>query len=187
MTAYGINTGITDPNLLGFPRINISPFNYLGGNSSWPLFTAPDTTYQFLDNVTYTRGRHSLRFGGEFRRGGSDYLRASYGRGRVRFSGLEDFIAGTVRQNSFGGGNLLVGDAHRNLSLSAIGGFVQDDGASARGSRSTWEYATTCRSPFKNRMICWLISFPAAASFKSATESTTSIRSTKTIFHQESA
>ena len=127
VTAYGINTGITDPNLLGFPRINISPFNYLGGNSSWPLYTAPDTTYQFLDNVTYTRGRHSIRFGGEFRRGGSDYLRASYGRGRVRFSSLEDFIAGTVRQNSFGGGNLLVGDAHRNLSLNAIGGFVQDD------------------------------------------------------------
>lgn len=127
LTAYGINTGITDPNLLGFPRINISPFNYLGGNSSWPLYTAPDTTYQLLDNVTYTRGKHSIRFGGEFRRGGSDYLRASYGRGRVRFSSLEDFIAGTVRQNSFGGGNLLVGDAHRNLSLSAVGGFVQDD------------------------------------------------------------
>ena len=68
-----------------------------------------------------------MRFGFEFRHGGSDYLRASYGRGRIRFSSLEDFIAGTVRQNSFGGGNLLVGDAHRNLWLNALGGFVQDD------------------------------------------------------------
>ncbi len=126
-TGYGINTGITDPNLFGLPRINISPFNYLGGNSSWPLFTTPNTTYQFVDNVTYTRGNHSIRFGGEFRYGSSDYLRSSYGRGRVRFSDLEDFIAGTVRQNSFGGGNLLVGNTHRLLSLTAIGGFIQDD------------------------------------------------------------
>lgn len=127
LTGYGINTGITDPTLFGFPRISISPFDSLGGNSSWPLYTSPDTTYQFIDNVTYTRGNHSIRFGAEFRRGGSDYLRASNGRGRVRFSDLEDFVGGTVRQRSFGGGSLLVGDAHRNLSLTAIGGFIQDE------------------------------------------------------------
>jgi hypothetical protein len=127
LTGYGINTGITDPTLFGLPRINVSPFNYLGGNSSWPLYTAPNTTYQFIDNLSYTRGRHNVRFGGEFRHGGSDYLRAQYGRGRVRFSILEDFIAGKVRKNSFGGGDLLVGNAHRNLSLTAVGGFVQDD------------------------------------------------------------
>ena len=68
-----------------------------------------------------------MRFGGEFRHGGSDYLRAQYGRGRVRFSSLEDFIAGKVRKNSFGGGDLLVGDAHRDMSLTAVGGFAQDD------------------------------------------------------------
>ena len=126
-TGYGINTGITDPSLFGLPRINISPFNYLGGNSSWPLFTTPNITYQFLDNVTYTHGNHSIRFGGEFRYGHSDYLRDTYGRGRIRFSSLEDFVAGIVRPNSFGGGNLLVGDTHRLLSLTAIGGFIQDD------------------------------------------------------------
>ena len=127
VTGYGFDTGITDPNLFGFPKISISPFDSLGGNSSWPLYTSPDTTYQLIDNVTYNRGNHSIRFGGEFRRGASDYLRASNGRGRVRFSSLEDFIAGTVRQRSFGGGSLLVGDAHRNLSLTAAGGFIQDD------------------------------------------------------------
>ena len=38
-TQYGLNTGITDPRLFGFPRINPSTyyFDYLGGNSSWPL------------------------------------------------------------------------------------------------------------------------------------------------------
>jgi hypothetical protein len=127
LTGYGINTGITDPTLFGFPQISINPFSSLGGNHSWPLYTSPDTTYQFIDNISYTRGNHSLRFGFEFRHGGSDYLRASYGRGRIRFSSLEDFIAGTVRQHSFGGGALLVGDAHRNLWLNAMGGFVQDD------------------------------------------------------------
>nr|MBA3915521.1 TonB-dependent receptor [Terriglobales bacterium] len=126
-TAYGIDTGVTNPILFGFPRISISPFDYLGGNSSWPLYTTPNTTFQFVDNVSYTHGSHSVRFGGEFRYGSSDYLRDTYGRGRVRFSDLEDFIAGNVRSRDFGGGNLLVGDTRRLLTLPAVGFFIQDD------------------------------------------------------------
>jgi Carboxypeptidase regulatory-like domain/TonB dependent receptor len=119
---YGINTGITDPRLFGFPRVSISPFNYMGGNSSWPLYTIPNHTYQFLDNVSVTHGAHNIRFGGEFRTGASDNFRAQYGRGRVDFSSLEDFIGGNVRR-----GRVLVGDTSRNVSLTGFGGFAQDD------------------------------------------------------------
>jgi hypothetical protein len=125
--SLGINSGITDPRLKGFFRISISPFDYFGGNSSWPLWTFPDATWQFVDNATYTRGAHSIKLGGEFRYGSTDNYRAPYGRGRVRFRSLTDFIGGFVRDSPGGAGYLLIGDPGRQVSMKAFGAFVQDD------------------------------------------------------------
>jgi Carboxypeptidase regulatory-like domain/TonB dependent receptor len=124
-TTYGLNTGISDPRLFGFPRINTSTadFNYLGGNSSWPLWTTPSHTANYSDTVTYVRGKHSFRFGGIFSTGGVDYLRADEGRGRVDFHYLEDFIAGTpIRDWS-----LQFGEPARNVTMKSFGLFAQDD------------------------------------------------------------
>ncbi len=122
--SYGLNTGVTNPELFGFPRINpgTSNFNYMGGNSSWPLLTTPTKTLNFSDTVSYTAGKHAIRFGGEFRYGTVDYLRAGYGRGRIDFSDLESFFAGDVRR-----WRLLYGDASRNVNMKAFGLFIQDD------------------------------------------------------------
>jgi hypothetical protein len=121
--SYGLNTGVTDPRLFGFPRINpgSDEFNYMGGNSSWPLYTTPSATYHFSDTVSYTAGKHSIQFGGEFRDGNVNYLRASYGRGRVYFDDLTDFIAGIPSSWRF-----LYGDTSRNVSQRGMGFFVQD-------------------------------------------------------------
>lgn len=152
-TVYGINTGVTNPADFGMPRINIDGFNQLGGNSGWPLLTTPNATYQFLDNVSYTRGKHTFRFGGEFRRGGTNNQRDRYGKGRIRFSGgelsrlcncfpidpvtlkmipstsLEDFIAGLPRGAFTGktGGRIFVGNSIRHVTINSFGGFFQDD------------------------------------------------------------
>ncbi len=123
-TQYGLNTGITDPRLFGFPRINPSTsyFDYLGGNSSWPLATSPSHTENYSDTVSYNVGKHAIRFGGDFSNGGVDYFRAGYGRGRVDFHYLPDFLTGNVRA-----WRLLYGDSARNLSMKSFGLFVQDD------------------------------------------------------------
>jgi carboxypeptidase family protein/TonB-dependent receptor-like protein len=123
-TAYGLNTGVSNPNYFGFPRINpgSSIFNYMGGNSSWPLETTPTRTLNFGDTFSYTAGKHAVRFGGEYRDGSTNYLRAGYGRGRVDFSTLEDFFAGNVNR-----WRLLYGDAQRDVSMKSWGLFVQDD------------------------------------------------------------
>ncbi len=121
---YGLHTGITDPTLFGFPRINpgTSDFNYMGGNSSWPLATKPSATYNVSDTVSYTSGRHAIRFGGEYRDGSVNYLRATYGRGRIDFSDLENFFDGDVRR-----WRLLYGNAARDVSQRSFGFFAQDD------------------------------------------------------------
>lgn len=120
---YGINTGVTDPVLFGLPRITPgSLFDYLGGNSGWPLFTKPSGSYAIADTLALSQGRHNLRMGASYNRGAVDYLRGNYGRGRIDFRNLERFYAGSVRR-----GRILVGDLARNIHQSAFAGFVQDD------------------------------------------------------------
>jgi hypothetical protein len=120
---YGLNTGVTDPRLFGFPRINPGDdeFNYMGGNSSWPLETTPSATYHVSDTVSYSYGKQTIQFGGEFRQGDVNYYRAGYGRGRVDFADLTDFVAGNVDRWRF-----LYGDPSRDVSQKAMGFFVQD-------------------------------------------------------------
>jgi hypothetical protein len=131
---YGINTGVTNSADFGMPEIAVSGFTSLGGNHGWPLLTTPNQTFQFADNVTYTFGKHVLRFGGEARHGTTTNLRDRYGKGRIRFNGdlaypgssaLEDFMAGLPK--SSGGGRIFVGDSLRHVSINSFGAFIQDD------------------------------------------------------------
>jgi hypothetical protein len=147
---YGLNTGVTSPVNFGFPEIAVSGFNSLGGNHGWPLLTTPNQTYQWADIVSYTRGKHAWKFGGELRHGSTENVRDRYGKGRFKFQGgsannlpgcaasscfgldsngkaipstaLEDFIAGAPSV-----GRLFQGNSQRHVSLSSIGLFAQDD------------------------------------------------------------
>ncbi|HTR25412.1 MAG TPA: TonB-dependent receptor [Terriglobales bacterium] len=125
-TAYGLNTGVLDPNNFGMPEIRITGFTQhtLGGNQSWPLYTTPNQTLQFTDDANYVRGKHNFHFGGEFRWGNTDNLRNTFGSGEIRFSDLESFTTGDVR--SRGGNFVFVGDSHRIVSQRSFGAFLQD-------------------------------------------------------------
>ncbi|HEX8816597.1 MAG TPA: TonB-dependent receptor [Terriglobales bacterium] len=120
---YGLDTGVTNPLLFGFPRINPGSdnFDYMGGNSGWPLRTTPSATYNWSDTASYTSGRHNLRFGGQFMYGDVQYDRATEGRGRVDFGDLTDFVAGNPRRWEW-----LYGDPARNVSMKSLGLFAQD-------------------------------------------------------------
>jgi carboxypeptidase family protein/TonB-dependent receptor-like protein len=131
LQTYGINAGASDPVNFGMPTILISGFTQLGGNSGWPLLTTPNQTYQVADNVSYTRGQHTFRFGGEFRHGATDNLRNRRGKGRIRFLGdgafdgstpLEDFLAGAPAR-----GDIFVGDSRRHVTIKSFGAFAQDE------------------------------------------------------------
>src|ERR1035437_2434978 len=121
-TDFGMNTGDTNPLDFGFPEIVISGFNRLGPSTNWPLLTTPDLTYQITDSVTWTRGHHFLKFGGEFRTGSTDNTRDKYGKGYIRFNGLGDFMTGDWRY-----GYILTGNTHREVSQKSFGMYAQDD------------------------------------------------------------
>lgn len=123
-TAYGLNTGITDPKLFGFPRINPDrhTMDYMGGNSSWPLATTPSRTFSFSDSASYLFGKHTLRFGYSYSLGHVNYYRANTGRGRIDFNTLESFLEGNPRS-----WRLLYGDPGRNLRQTSNSFYAQDD------------------------------------------------------------
>jgi hypothetical protein len=134
-TTYGLNTGVTNPLYGGLPRISIFPYyifpQELGG-FNWPKVQGPDTRVQFIDHISYTKGKHAIKFGGELHR--DAFTGAAYGgsRGRIKFGagapsdpfaeGIEDYFAGAPSN-----GTLLIGDPTRHIHNWGFAGFVQDD------------------------------------------------------------
>jgi hypothetical protein len=132
--SYGLNTGVTNPLYGGLPRISIAPYyifpQELGG-FNWPKVQGPDTRVQFIDHVSYIRGKHAIKFGGELHR--DAFTGGAYGgvRGRIKFGlggqttavgGIEDFFGGFSSHAT-----LLVGDPTRDIHDWGYAGFLQDD------------------------------------------------------------
>jgi hypothetical protein len=138
--AYGIDTGVINPLNFGMPTIRIDgfgpppPAGVFGGNSGWPQLLRPAANWQFVDNVSYSRGSHVLKFGGELRRSSIDHVKNRLGKGRIDFLGgaafstgtgstaLEDFFAGDPTR-----GRIAMGDSHRQLSFWSYAAFLGDD------------------------------------------------------------
>lgn len=134
-SSYGLNTGVTGPDTGGLPRIGFGGYFFPGlGGFKWPKFQGPDSITQFVDHISYTKGKHALKFGGDLHR--NDVTNAAYGnaRGSVTFLGgvaigagagstpLEDFFAGLPFKSS-----VEVGNPTLQLHNWAYAGFFQDD------------------------------------------------------------
>jgi len=106
--ALGLNTGITEPVLEGSPKLSITGFDYVGATSPE---ARTDTTGHLTDALSWNLGKHSLIFGGEFRRAVLDVGYDINERGTFNFDGsrgpwstdttlsgnlrsLSDFLAG---------------------------------------------------------------------------------------------
>lgn len=90
--ALGLNTGVTNPSLSGAPRIDISPA--AGGSGFDPIGITPnsgrnDITGHIDDALSYVRGSHQYRFGGEFRQAQVDDFYQSGQRGTFTFDGTQ--------------------------------------------------------------------------------------------------
>jgi hypothetical protein len=115
---FGINNGITEP--IGLPQISVagSALNF-GGPSAQPSGRG-DTTIVAADSVNYLTGKHSLKFGGEFREFLNNNLRQ--GTGSFNFPTLAAFLSGTA--NSF---SVTLGSQSSSVSQGALGFFFQDN------------------------------------------------------------
>jgi hypothetical protein len=82
--ALGLNTGVTDANLLGSPKITISGFDYVGASNPTGRI---DTTGHITDNLSYTSNGHLWKVGAEYRRAVLDVFYDINKRGTFTFDG----------------------------------------------------------------------------------------------------
>jgi hypothetical protein len=115
---FGILNGISEP--IGIPQINVagSSLNF-GGPANNPSGRG-DTTYVLADTVSWLRGLHSLKVGGEYRIFLNNNFR--HVTGSFNFPTVAAFIAGTA--NSF---NITLGNQSSSIKEDALNVFVQDN------------------------------------------------------------
>ncbi len=134
LSTYGINTGVTDAQLGGFPTIQVSDFSQLGGDQNLPKDYGPSKDYDVVDHVSFLRGKHAFKFGAETlflrpylgnRTGGRGVF--NFTTGGIAFPGsssLEDFLAGLPDSSS--GGTVLNGNPLRHLRQEDYSAFFED-------------------------------------------------------------
>jgi hypothetical protein len=82
----GINLPSDNPLYWGVPNIGITGLSGLGEESDAP-FINHDTTFQVIDNFSWSIGEHAFKFGGELRRVLYDQIGGVVTRGRWAFDG----------------------------------------------------------------------------------------------------
>jgi hypothetical protein len=115
----------------GFTGITLQGFTGgIGCCGSFPKYYGPDHIYEFIDHLSILKGKHSLKFGGEFRNIGA-LNTGTYGRTRgvtafTPVSGLttlQAFMEGVPGAN----GSITIGNPRRRLTGQAYALFFQDD------------------------------------------------------------
>jgi Carboxypeptidase regulatory-like domain len=125
----------TDPNSTGLTNIDIAGFTPLGDSLYLPEH-AFENIYQIADTLTWIRGRHSLKFGVDFRRQQRNFYQVTAPRGFFDFGGVYTNDLSTANGGN-GLADLLLGipDANEQDFLQGLyptrywdlGAFVQDD------------------------------------------------------------
>ena len=115
---FGIRNGITTAVVL--PQITVQGVGLnFGGPSNFPQGRI-DTTFVVSDTLSYLKGRHGFKFGGEYRRFKNQNFLTNGG--TFTFPSLADFQAG--RGSAF---TVQLGDSNSDVTQQALGFFLQDN------------------------------------------------------------
>ena len=122
-TSLGINDGISQP--IGIPQITISGLGLnFGGPSNFPQGRA-DTTFVFSDTLSYLRGKHSFKFGGELRRFYNNNFNLDTG--TFTYFSLANFQTGASTAATANSFNITLGDRASSIAQGAFGAYIQDN------------------------------------------------------------
>jgi outer membrane receptor protein involved in Fe transport len=124
---YGIPGTTTDVNLEGFPKFSVTGYEGFGDSTTNPIrYTV--NNYNYNDVLTWTKGKHSLKIGGDFLRvqyyqpTNSNFNGTFTFNGKASNNGFADFLLGFPSSTS-----RKIGTVTNHIYSSAIGAFVQDD------------------------------------------------------------
>ncbi len=130
-STYNVYTGQTNPLYFGFPVISFANLTGQLGGANWPKVVGPNGVLQLLDHVSYLKGKHAFKFGGEVLYNQSTSDVTSNSRGTLVFGSVTDFFSGVPDSSidNAGGGSaaLLVGNLVRHFTYTGYAAFIQDD------------------------------------------------------------
>ena len=128
-TEFGLQNTDTRPEMRGLPQIGITGLSGLGGaNGGFRPEGGKDHLWQFVEGITWTRGRQTIRAGVDIRKFHYRGINAGQVRGTTNFNGqfsgsaVADFLLGAAVTAGGGQGDMI----HYQLSTD-FGAFVQDD------------------------------------------------------------
>jgi hypothetical protein len=117
-TDYGIPNGVIAP--IGLPQISVTDLGLnFGGPSGFPQGRFV-TTVVLSDTLNYLKGKHSMKFGGEFRRFEGNNTQNTAG--TVNFTTTPNFINGAA--NTYTANS--VNPVNSRIFISAGAGFAED-------------------------------------------------------------
>ncbi|PYR90093.1 MAG: hypothetical protein DMF84_21570 [Acidobacteria bacterium] len=125
--SLGIGAPQLDGADLGFPTLVVPGFETIGDDPNLPVVRRTWTTH-LSDALTFDRGRHHVKAGGEFRAYRSDGYNHLFARGQATFQGLftgqplADLLLGLPSLTLLG-----VNDNRQALRTWSVHSFMQDD------------------------------------------------------------
>ena len=121
---FGINNPLCNAgqsSFCGMPTIGVSGLFTIGSTSLADQRSTVET-FQYSDMVSWTKGKHFFRFGGEARHYDVNFYFNFYSRGQVTFADFKNFLQGTPLLGLLGNGI-----RYRHYRSTDFAGFVQDD------------------------------------------------------------
>src|SRR6266404_6270227 len=107
---------------LGLVQINAAAGGIVFGTSATIDVKAKAPSTTVADTLSITRGKHTIRTGGEYRYNENNYVLNFFTRGQIQFANFTNFLVGVPTFSVFGSG---IGD--RSLRATDYNVFVQDD------------------------------------------------------------
>jgi len=124
---FGISGLTTDPKVTGFPRFLVSGLETLGDSNSTPIQFVVNN-YDVSNTLTWIKGAHTIRFGGEairtqfFQPTNTDFRGTFNFKGKWTNSATGDFLLGLLDTST-----RRIGSAWNYIFETNYGAFVQDD------------------------------------------------------------
>ncbi len=119
--ALGTPFKVTDPNSFGIPNIGLSQ-NLSGfGNPTSSPFQIDDKYLQWVDNFSYIRGKHSFRFGGEYRYNQFPQVGNEFPRGQFYFDNrFSNLISGNTQAGGYTGADFMMGWTYNAIAAVSL-------------------------------------------------------------------
>ncbi|MDQ2900495.1 MAG: carboxypeptidase regulatory-like domain-containing protein [Acidobacteriota bacterium] len=102
----------------GIPNVTINNYSSIGDSTEGP-YANNNNTLQFIDTLSWVRGKHTFRFGGEYTRQNYDQVGNQFARGQFTFQPNATISPAKTGGDSFA--DFLLGDLYQSEVAVAVG------------------------------------------------------------------